>query len=297
MCTVSQNRPGALGQGGRSSPAGSGHGAFSGRDFRLAGFVLVKNLLLFIAVSGTGTDGAVLGVIYRTAGGLIMAAILAGTVYIFYVMLVWQKAYNLFNVSFKNKYVLDTIRQLPGFSELRYNSQGGFTRQELQRFNLLPSCMITYYKASDELRGILDGTRFRASSVSVGKRASGRRSLPDIVFEGQIIGFETFDSQKSSSGYIQVMDWKLRDDMAKKAGSLPIQTESEAFNARFAVFAEEEHNAFYILTPQILERIIAFADTAGDAVYLVFSQSELYVACRQARSILLEAAHVKKEAQ
>ena len=93
------------------------------------------------------------------------------------------------------------------------------------------------------------------------------------------------------------MDWKLRDDMAKKAGSLPIQTESEAFNARFAVFAEEEHNAFYILTPQILERIIAFADTAGDAVYLVFSQSELYVACRQARSILLEAAHVKKEAQ
>ena len=192
-----QNQPGALGQGGRSSPAGSGHGAFSGRDFRLAGFVLVKNLLLFIAVSGTGTDGAVLGVIYRTAGGLIMAAILAGTVYIFYVMLVWQKAYNLFNVSFKNKYVLDTIRQLPGFSELRYNSQGGFTRQELQRFNLLPSCMITYYKASDELRGILDGTRFRASSVSVGKRASGCRSLPDIVFEGQIIGFETFDSQKA----------------------------------------------------------------------------------------------------
>lgn len=211
-----QNQPGALGQGGRSSPAGSGHGAFSGRDFRLAGFVLVKNLLLFIAVSGTGTDGAVLGVIYRTAGGLIMAAILAGTVYIFYVMLVWQKAYNLFNVSFKNKYVLDTIRQLPGFSELRYNSQGGFTRQELQRFNLLPSCMITYYKASDELRGILDGTRFRASSVSVGKRASGCRSLPDIVFEGQIIGFETFDSQKSSSGYIQVMDWKLRDDMARR---------------------------------------------------------------------------------
>lgn len=108
--------------------------------------------------------------------------------------------------------------------------------------------------------------------------------MPDIVFEGQIIGFETFDDRKRSTSYIQVMDRRIRKDMNQKVAPFSIQTESEAFNLRFAVFAEEEENAFYILTPQMLERITNFADTAQGEIYLVFSQYELYVACRQARN-------------
>ena len=246
------------------------------------GIAVGKNLFLFLLTSGhSGEDSMAAGMVGMLAGDMIMAAMLAGVVYVFYMFLVWQKAYDRFNFSFKNKYVLDTIRQIPGFSELRCQSQSGFTREELKGLNLLPGG-ITYYAASDELRGRVDGAGFRACSVSAGQK-SGRRSLPDIVFEGQIIGFEIFDDRKRSSSYVQVMNRSFLKDMHGKTAPFSIQTESEAFNTRFAVFAEEEQNAFYILTPQVLERISEFADAAKGEIYLVFSQYELYVACRQAR--------------
>ncbi|HJA93542.1 MAG TPA: DUF3137 domain-containing protein [Candidatus Eisenbergiella merdipullorum] len=248
------------------------------------GGAAIKNLLTFRLLSDYMGEGSVAaGVAATVVGDLIFAAMLAGVVYVFYMLLVWQKAYDRFSFSFKNRYVLDTIRQLPGFSELRYNAQSGFTLQELTALNLLPAG-ITYYHATDELRGCLDGKRFRACNVSAGRKAPGRQSLPDIVFEGQIIGFEAFDDRKRSTSYIQVMDRGLLKDMKQKTAPFPIRTENEAFNARFAVFAEEERNAFYILTPQVMERISDFADMAEGEIYLVFSQYELYVACRQARS-------------
>lgn len=74
--------------------------------------VIGKKLPLVIYVLGSGEeDSAALGIVFTSIRDLMMAAILSAVIYVFYMMLVWQKAYNVFNFSFKNKYVLDTIRQ------------------------------------------------------------------------------------------------------------------------------------------------------------------------------------------
>ena len=229
-------------------------------------------------------DSTTTGLFFMLLGELMMAAILSCVIYLFYSILVWRKAYDRFNYSFKNKYVLDTIRRIPGFSRLKYNSQGGITFEEMDRMNLIPKGDKVYFTSSDELTGELEGVRFRTSNVSTGQRPTGRRSLPDILFEGQVLIFSRFDDRKSSQGFVQVFSKKALPEIKRTTAPLNIHTENSVFNENFVVFAENETNAFYILTPQVLEQITAFQEAMEGKVYLAFNEEELYVTCSQLRN-------------
>ena len=71
-----------------------------------------------------------------------------------------------------------------------------------------------------------------------------------------------------------------------------IHTENEAFNHRFRVFAADEHNAFYILTPRMLEQITQFADQAGSQIAISFCSSSMFVAIDRVYSILDASFHI-----
>ena len=76
-----------------------------------------------------------------------LSVIFAGVIFGFYYMLVYKKAYDLFCINFKNKYVLDTLRQLPDFSELRYNAGGGLSYEEMNRLKLIPGGQSVFYQS------------------------------------------------------------------------------------------------------------------------------------------------------
>ena len=75
--------------------------------------------------------------------------VLVAVIFVFYYMLVFKKAYDRFCVNFKNKYVLDTLRQLPDFSELRYNAGGSLSYEEMNRLKLIPGGQSVFYQSSD----------------------------------------------------------------------------------------------------------------------------------------------------
>ena len=57
-----------------------------------------------------------------------------------------------------------------------------------------------------------------------------------------------------------------------------IHTENETFNSRFSIYATDEHNAYYILTPQRMEKIMRFADAIQGQISVVFRDQKLFVA-------------------
>ena len=204
------------------------------------GLTLVKNRFLFASISEYGWgDPATQGAFWMLVGNLMLSVIFAGVIFGFYYMLVYKKAYDLFCINFKNKYVLDTLRQLPDFSELRYNAGGGLSYEEMNRLKLIPGGQSVFYQSSDELSGKLDGVPFRAVNVCTGEKASARSSTPKILFEGQVIVFSYFDNRKISEGFVQVFSQKALSKLRETRVPLPIQTENSVFNENFAVFAEK----------------------------------------------------------
>ena len=173
------------------------------------GLTLVKNRFFFTTISKYGwNDLATQGSFSRLTGDLMFSLILVAAIFVFYYMLVFKKAYERFCVNFKNKYVLDTLRELPDFSELRYNAKGGLSYDEMDRLKLIPKGQAAFYQSSDELTGKLGGVPFRAVNVCTGEKVSGRGATPKILFEGQVIAFSYFDERKISDGFVQVFSKK-----------------------------------------------------------------------------------------
>ncbi len=224
------------------------------------------------------------GGFFMFLGSLMLSAIFTAVAFIFYFMLVCRKAYDRYNFSFKNRFVLDTVRQIPGFSELRYDSGGGLSYNEVSKMNLVMEGNSLFFQSSDALSGMLDGVRFYACNVKTAEKAKGRRSLPDTLFEGQVLIFSTFDDRKISRGFVQAFPKNKLKQIKPKAAPLHIETENSVFHETFAVFAENEENAFYILTPQVQEKIMEFQKAMSGPVYLSFVDSKLYVTCDQMKN-------------
>ena len=83
-----------------------------------------------------------------------------------------------------------------------------------------------------------------------------------------------------------VSDVKLaarsRADRALKKAS--IKTENEEFNKRFTIVSDNEQEAFYILTPHMMEYIMSMADKGGGEVYMSFlCKGKLHIAVKTNR--------------
>lgn len=249
--------------------------------------VVINWISLSALFSGNWTGGARMGAILYLIGQVMMNLTVSCVVFLFYYILVWHRQYQHFNFTFKNKYVLQTLLELPGFADLRYESaKAQFSFDEIQALHLIPPGEKGFFQSTDQLSGTLDQVRFCAGNVVTEERSvfQGRRTLPDTRFSGQVIAFSQFDNRKISDGCLQILPKQALKYMKKQTAPYPVETESVAFHQKFAVFAEDPHNAFYILTPQVMEQILAFAEFAQEPVYLVFCGSSLHVAIQQFRN-------------
>ena len=73
----------------------------------------------------------------------------------------------------------------------------------------------------------------------------------------------------------------------------PVEMESADFNSRFRVYAKNEHEAFYLITPQLMERLQQLADRKGGKLFFCFVKNQLHIAI-QSNKDSLEAPSVFK---
>ena len=64
-----------------------------------------------------------------------------------------------------------------------------------------------------------------------------------------------------------------------------IETESEAFNKKYGVSCSSPHDAFYVLTPHMMEHIMTMDERAGGNTYLRFlKEGKVHVAVNSGRN-------------
>ena len=197
-------------------------------------------------------------------------------------MIIVKHAYDKFNLGFKSKYVLQVINAVEGFEKLQYVPKGGFTWEDVRNAAAVNCGDKRYYDSEDLLMGEYENIRFQISDVCTRKMVRmSKKNRVEEIFSGQMICLDQFDDKKKSNGHVQIFEKKFMSNMIGWKAENEIHTENEVFNSRFSVFAHDEHNAYYILTPQRMEKIMHFADVMNRQVSFVFRDEKLFVAVRR----------------
>ena len=190
--------------------------------------------------------------------------------------------YNKFNENFKSKYVLQTINNIAGFENLQYNSKSGFDWDEIRNSAVIACGDKKYFESEDLLLGTYEGVNFKISDVTTKKLVyrDNKRKVEEI-FEGQVLCFYKFDDTKISNGHLQIFKTEFLSNIIGWKAEHKIYTENESFNNRFKIYSDDEHNAYYILTPQLIQKIIEFSDAIGEQISLSFNDNKLFIAIKR----------------
>ena len=98
-------------------------------------------------------------------------------------------------------------------------------------------------------------------------------------FKGQWLICD-FGKELSGEVRLSANDKKLR----KQHKNDSVEMENETFNNRFLVTANDAQEAYYILTPHMMEYILSMADKSGGEVYMSFQRDgKLHVAVKTGR--------------
>jgi hypothetical protein len=168
---------------------------------------------------------------------------------------------------------------LPGST---YNPDGSFSLAEIQSTELLPKP--DRYYGEDLLEGVIDDVRFRLADARLEEEreveVDGKKTTEFVTFfSGQIYQF-TF--QKPFVGYLQVREWGAP---VVNRNFRKVKLESVDFNKKFATFATEELSAFYILTPDFMERILEFERLHQGSISMSFTANLLAIAIQNNKSL------------
>lgn len=159
------------------------------------------------------------------------------------------------------------------FENPNYVWDRGFSEEAVRSFGL--SQMGNRFSSEDYVSGTYKGVSFEQSDVRIQYHTSGKNSHTTTYFEGRMFVFQ-FDKfnmlpvQVFSEGFM----YRARPVEGFKMNK--VELESVEFNRGFDVRAVNEHDAFYVLTPPMMEKIEELRERFGYVAFN-FSSNRLFV--------------------
>ncbi len=159
-----------------------------------------------------------------------------------------------------------------------------FTRVEYDALHFLPeqflelSSMefpfdIDRVEGSDYIHAEYQGLDLKMSDIRlIDRRRSGKNTRSVTVFEGIWLVCD-FHKEITCDLLLQERNgFSFRFADKLRLHNTLIETENAAFNEKFLISASREHDAFYLLTPQMMERILRMDASGGGVSYLRFTK-------------------------
>lgn len=161
-----------------------------------------------------------------------------------------------------------------------YSKKEGIPSTWIEDSNLLGEGWTDYY-GSALVKGSYQGISFMQSDVCLIKHTESEdsegntNSYDTTVFKGI---WAVLDFPKSFSTNLIVREREGRRSEKWEKNKSVVQMENIAFNEKFTVIAEDAHNAFYLLTPQMMEHIIETEKRFSGRIYFCFMDGKLHIA-------------------
>ena len=137
---------------------------------------------------------------------------------------------------------------------------------------------------SDHIKAVYNGLNIELGDIElideteyIDENGVSQKSR-NTLFKGQWL---TCDFGKELVGEVYISEWTQKDRRCMKSN---VTMDNEQFSKRFCVRADNPQAAYYILTPHMMEYILAMADKSGGTVYLSFLRNgKLHVAVKTGR--------------
>ncbi len=186
-----------------------------------------------------------------------------------------KKAYTK---SFKHDLVESILRQT--FTELYFEPKRGIPQSTIKSTGMMQ--MGNRYYSDDYIRGKYKDIGFEQSDICIQNVTSdGKNTHTVTYFKGRWMIFEfnkefASDLQVKESGFYYAKrrrGWFTpKDERMNK-----LKLEDEEFNKGFDVYSSNHHEAYYILTPHIMQSIKTLRDRTHGKLILCFVNSRLHV--------------------
>lgn len=188
-----------------------------------------------------------------------------------------------FRELYKNVFVIKSLESK--FTDLEYNPKEGIPYEVISRINMIN--MGDTYKSEDYISAKYKNIKFEQSDVHIQKEyyiedSSGNSKIKyENIFFGR---WMIFDFNKEFKSNIQIIPKTFSDAnqnrLFKKKDKefKEIYVESEEFNNKFNIYAQNEHEGFYIITPSLMEKIEKLTEkNRGKTLLMCFINSKLHI--------------------
>ena len=196
-------------------------------------------------------------------------------------MLCTSKQAQEYSLAFKNYFVKSSLEKI--FTNLKYQPDSGVSYSTIASTNMMR--MGDRYSANDLVTGNYKNIGFMQSDVHIEEKhetrdSDGHRSEYYVtIFKGRWMIFDfnknfKADVQVAQRGFgnNKVNSWFFSENKFQK-----VEMESQEFNKAFNVYAQQPIDAFYILTPKIMEKIQNLDERNEGKLLLCFVDNKLHV--------------------
>ena len=139
------------------------------------------------------------------------------------------------------------------------------------------------YGSDDRVRGKIGATAFEAADVSRSYSTGGKNSRTVVVFRGLFFHLD-FNKRLTGSTIVQPAGGSP-GSLGARTGLTRVELENPAFAEAFEVYATDEVEARYILTPAMMERVLALAAATAKPIYLGFKGTRAYLGVHYGRPL------------
>lgn len=185
---------------------------------------------------------------------------------------------NIFNKNFKNIFVKTSLQNY--FNDLTYEYEKGFEESFVRQTGMLDTG--DRYYSNDYVSGIYKNIKFEQADIHIEEKheekddEGNKRTVWETLFMGKLM---IFDFNKPFKANLQISSAFFDSNRLPWGKQFTnVKTENIEFNKNFAIYAENELEAFYILTPHFMEKIQSVYKSLNCSIMFGFMDNKLYIA-------------------
>lgn len=185
-----------------------------------------------------------------------------------------------FTSEYKKTLVFSALKSI--FTDLTYEPERGLAKSIIGNTGMMN--LGDRYSSNDYISGKYNNVNVVQADVHIEKKTESRNSNGTTdtqwytIFQGR---WMVFDFNKSFKYNLQVCQKGFYNSIVNNWGNnikfKKVALEEQEFNKQFKVYAQNEQEAFYILTPTMMEKIKKLSNSINGKILLCFIDNKLHV--------------------